>query len=210
MKQKYIFAPNEKKIATVPRWVFLNMHRIARDLDLDKGGLYDSRGGGAINIWVSPEDHPEDWRWPIKKIALKYPRAYLAGIYPEYRKDGMVDLYLVITNYEREGEAEAKLANGEIDYHEYRRQVELARRGTEAEWKWALEKTNWLIEKAQGLGDQLEYYGFWMCPFCRHVIKTTTANERVQHIVEHGIKVFAVEITGDGVFAITERGAVKL
>ena len=41
---------------------WLKMHRTARSLDLDKGGLYDARHGGAIiNLWVSPQDHPPSW-----------------------------------------------------------------------------------------------------------------------------------------------------
>lgn len=50
-------------------------------LDLNKGGIYDGRGG-CINVWCAPEDKPQDWRWEITKAALNYPREFVGTITP--------------------------------------------------------------------------------------------------------------------------------
>lgn len=53
----------------------------SHDLDLNKGGVYDGRGG-CINVWCAPEDKPTDWQWEITKAALNYPREFVGTISP--------------------------------------------------------------------------------------------------------------------------------
>jgi len=71
------------------------MRDIARELDIDEGGLYDARMG-AINIWCSPEDKPKGWDKPITRGALRYPREYVATIYAYRLKDGNFFLTLSV------------------------------------------------------------------------------------------------------------------
>jgi len=149
-KRKFLFHPNERVLGVVSREVFSKMHQIARDLDLNKGGIFDSRGGGAINIWVSPLEKPSDYTFEITKGRLNYPRNFLASIYPEFINNGkQVELYMVIHNYARKELARRLFNNGKISYEEYKKMLELAEKGTPQEWEWALAKAKWLIETAE-------------------------------------------------------------
>lgn len=70
----------------IPALVWERMKRKGIELDLNKGGLWDTRSG-CINLWASPEDHPDDPDWhrvEIRRRALEYPRSYVAGFFGEY------------------------------------------------------------------------------------------------------------------------------
>jgi len=163
MSKSYIFSENERRIATVKRKVWYKALLIARELDLDKGGLYDSRAS-AVNIWVAPEDKPADWTFPITEGALAYPRAYLASIYGNLRKDGLYDIYLTITNYERKNQARKLwLTNRKLSSKEYLKQIRLAEKGSEEEWAWAEKKATELLDLAQ---KEAVFKTVLYCPFC--------------------------------------------
>lgn len=70
------------------------------DLDLNKGGVYDGRGG-CINVWCSPEDKPANWRWEITQAALNSPREFVGTITPIWDKEveHVVGLRIVSFNY---------------------------------------------------------------------------------------------------------------
>jgi len=68
----------------IPASLWRRLLERGRELDLNRGGLWDSRLG-AINLWASPEDRPEGWEEvEITKGALNHPRSYVAGFYGEY------------------------------------------------------------------------------------------------------------------------------
>ena len=58
---------------TIPAELWRRILEKGRELDLERGGLWDSRLG-AINLWASPEDKPEGWDGiKITRGALQYP-----------------------------------------------------------------------------------------------------------------------------------------
>ncbi|MBI4531631.1 MAG: hypothetical protein HY709_08910 [Candidatus Latescibacteria bacterium] len=63
------------------RYEWRKLLQTSYDLDVNKGGIYDGRGG-CINVWCSPEDQPHEWRWEITKAALNYPREFVGTITP--------------------------------------------------------------------------------------------------------------------------------
>jgi len=68
----------------IPAELWRRLLEKGEELDLNQGGLWDSRAG-AINLWASPEDKPKGWEEvEITKGALNYPRSYVAGFYGEY------------------------------------------------------------------------------------------------------------------------------
>jgi hypothetical protein len=77
---------------------------VAKELDVNKGGLYDARAG-CVNIWCSPEDKPQCWPKEVLQGTLNYPRDYVAGIYWEWNWENDKDraaLYLEVEPYELE------------------------------------------------------------------------------------------------------------
>ena len=191
-----------KKFATVPRWVYFNMHKVAKEEDINKGGLFDSRTGGAINIWVSPRDKPSDWVFPITRGSLRYARSFLASILPKFVKDS-VELTVVIRNYTREDHAKNLMGD------ERKHQLILAKEGTEAEWKWVKEKVSYLIVRAYELGEDLAYLGFVRCVVCGDIIRIRTVNDYVAHLVRRdGIRPKALVIAGEDTHIITRDGRV--
>jgi hypothetical protein len=205
-KRKFIFHPNEKVIGVVSREVFAKMHQIARDLDLNKGGIYDSRGGGAINLWVSPSDKPSDYTFEITKGRLNYPHNFLASIYPEFIDDfRRVKLYMVIHNSARKDLARHLYSNGEISYEKYKEMLELAEKGTGFEWNWALEKAKWLIEtaKKESIFREIVY-----CPYCGQEFPDLKLfNEFILHIRQH-VNLKSIVLADDGIYLETEKGPI--
>lgn len=65
----------------IPVSVWYKMQELATRLDIDNGGIYDKRMG-AINIWASPEDKPNDYTYPIVS-RTGHPREFIAAVYTE-------------------------------------------------------------------------------------------------------------------------------
>jgi len=204
MSKKYHFDRYERLLGKVSRRVFTAMHEVAREYDLNEGGVYDQRGGGAINLWVAPEDKPEDWCWKITKGALNFPREYLAGIFPRWTSEDEVELYLVIRNYARRDEAEELFNKGKISYSEYKRRLELTQKGTDAEVKWCLEKFKWLLEKAK---EKAKYRWVIKCPFCGlEGFENKLFNVFIEHLAKHG-KVIDITMTNSG-YVVRMEGCI--
>ena len=199
----FAFSRYERKFGKVSVDVWRKMLQIAYDLDLNKGGVYDARGG-CVNLWVAPEDKPEDYTWEISKGALKYPRNFLASICGQY-VDDEVELYLVIHNYARRDHAEWLLNHSNISYKEYKTMLELSEKGTKEEWRWVIEKANWLIEmaKKESVFKEIAY-----CPFCgKEFPNLQIFNDFVLHISSH-VKVKSIVMAEDGYHIETEKGTL--
>ena len=207
-EKNFVFEEDEVLVDVVPYWVWYNMRKIALEEDIDKGGLFDCRLG-AINIWVSPEDKPEDWVYPITRGALKYPREFLATLYAFHDGD-LVRLYLVVRNYARKHYYERLFEEGRISPEEYIRLSRNAEKPTEAELEWALKKARELIRRAIEMGEDLRAYGYWRCPICGSVMKLGLLNDAIRHVMEHGIRVRGVILSSNGTFLVTERGLLKV
>jgi len=138
----------KKSIGIVTRELWKDILETAHELDLNKNGLYDARGG-CVNIWVSSEDKPKDWRWEIRKGALNYPRAFLGTIWIEYKNENEIELFLEVTNYAKEDEAKELFEKREIDFETYKAILAEAKIGTPEEWEWLEQKAKELIEKAK-------------------------------------------------------------
>jgi len=194
MKRKHIFEENEQVITTVSRKVFLKMLEIARDFDLDKGGVYDARSS-AINCWCSPQDKPSDFSFEITKGALNYPREFLATIYGHLNLEkDEVTLFLIVRNYARQNYAQMLLDESEISYEQYKHQKQLSEQGTEPEWQWAKQKAQWLIDLAQ---KEQVFQTVLCCPYCGKK-DFQLFNDLISCIVSHGVEIKAI-ILGKGI-----------
>jgi len=160
----------------VSRETFKGMHRVARDEDIDKGGLYDSRGSG-INIWCSPEDKPVGYGYEIETAALDYPRDFIASILPE-RKENKVVLELKV---------EPERAGTEFGKETV---------PTKMEKEWAIEKLDELVEKGANEGVMEEYI---ICPICGQEQDVTVFNEFVKHLIEeHKLEIESIIAGAEG------------
>jgi hypothetical protein len=197
-----VFSRYERKIGEVSRDVWQRMLEIAHGLDLNKGGIYDARSG-AINLWVAPEDKPLDYVWEIRKGALSFPRNFLASIYGQFTEDGDVELYLVIYNYARKDYAEYLFNHSNISYKEYRAMLDLAEKGTDAEWSWAMAKAKWLIDMAV---KESVFIDVTYCPFCGQEFPNLQIfNDFIMHLLTH-TKIRNILGTDDGWAIETEKG----
>ncbi len=188
--------------------IMIKMHEIADEQDLNKGGLFDNRLG-AINIWCSPEDHPDDEFWnkiKITKGALKYPREFIASIYFEPVDESLKKwkIKVEVTNYAKIEYANTLYRLGKIDGKEYDRMVEEARKGTDEEWKWVREKITWLINEAKKRG---WYVWSYECPVCGKEIKIL--NEFFECLERHGYKVLGYVASSEYLGAITDKGIIE-
>ncbi len=192
-----------RELGVVSKKVWHKMLQIAQELDLNKGGIYDARLA-AINIWVSPEDKPEDWTFPITKGALNFPREFIAAIYGEYVDNDNVKLHLEVTNYARMDYAEQRF-NEEFGWEEYERQIGLAKTGTEAEWRWAVEKAKWLMSQAE---KENVFADIVYCPFCGQEFKELKLfNDFIEHLTTH-VTVKSIIITSEGHVIETSKGTL--
>jgi hypothetical protein len=82
----------KEPIGAISPYLFRLAIETARDLDLNKGGLWDGRSG-AINLWASPEDRPTGWpeEVEIRQMALAYPRAYVATFDMQWPSDSNLE-----------------------------------------------------------------------------------------------------------------------
>lgn len=146
MCEDFIFASNEILISTVSRDIWPEMHRIAREEDINKDGYYDERWGGAINIWCGPDNKPEGYNYKITKGGLNFPRNFMASIYgyPDYTK---IKLFLVVKNFAAE-----LIIIGAIKKSEKKSDLIKAKKllnGTLEDIDWSIKMTKELIKKAE-------------------------------------------------------------
>lgn len=73
--------------------------RRGHERDVNKGGLCDSRSG-CVNFWCSPEDKPDCWATEIIQGSLAYPRAYVGGLYWNWREDDTVTFYVDVSPFD--------------------------------------------------------------------------------------------------------------
>lgn len=85
-ERSWIIAENEIVFNTVHTIVWNAMRQLGREEDLNKNGLFDSRSG-AINVWCSPEDQPEDYFGEVTQGTLDYPRNIVATLYGHYNEE---------------------------------------------------------------------------------------------------------------------------
>jgi len=174
----------------VNREVWEGMHRVARREDINKGGLYDARGGGAINIWCSPEDKPVGYGYEIKKGILDYPRDFVASILPDYQKGGENKVLLEMEVSPERGGTEP---------------IGREREPTQAELNWSIQKLKELVEKGEIEGTSEEVL---ICPICGEEPKVILFNDFVEHIIKHGVKVKAIVHSKEGIILPLENGSV--
>lgn len=93
--------PNEERKKDLEHLVTLpdisEMKRVAKILDVEKGGHFDGRLG-AINIWCSPSDKPLCWNEEIK--GGKFLLDFVGTIRWEEVDNGFYQLYLEATPFE--------------------------------------------------------------------------------------------------------------
>src|SRR6185312_15828366 len=76
-----------------------NILRTGHDMDIDKGGLYDSRSG-CVNIWCSPEDKPACWDAPITQGDLDYAREVVGSLFFDWTDDDFMRVLVDATPYD--------------------------------------------------------------------------------------------------------------
>lgn len=141
MSENFIFSSNEILIGTILRNIWPEMHRIAREEDINKDGYYDERWGGTINIWCGPDNKPEGYNYKITKGGLNFPRNFMASIYgyPDYTK---IKLFLVVKNFA----AELTVVKKEKwDLIKAKKLLD----GTSQDIDWSTKMANELIKKAE-------------------------------------------------------------
>jgi len=161
---------------TISQELWKKILGIGHKLDLNKGGLWDSRLE-AICLWVSPEDHPPSWDGvPITKGALKYPRSYLAGFLGE-PKEGSIIVHLVIAPY------------GRVEATNPRYRYKIEEQSTRDELEWCLRKWGEIKELAE---KELSPPEGIFCRFCDRYIKVVILNEFFEHLKQHGIEIYEI------------------
>ncbi len=71
---------------------------IGHKLDINKGGIFDSRSG-VVNIWASPTEKPSCWNEEIIQGCLDFPRDYVGGLYWEFQDENKYKLYIDASPY---------------------------------------------------------------------------------------------------------------
>jgi hypothetical protein len=91
----------EVKIGIVGSDQIAKIKMIARELDIERGGHFDSRNR-AVNIWCSPEDKPDSWEATIDQCCLNYPRCIVGTLQWEWLPNNDAELTLYTCPYELE------------------------------------------------------------------------------------------------------------
>jgi hypothetical protein len=184
----------KRDFKTVSRATWEKMLRIARTLDVEKGGLYDARSG-CINLWVSPEDHPPCWDGvPMTAGAFPEPREYLGGIRAEMTEDlkGAV-LTLEVTPYDRMPQ----------------REIGKYPPPQEDEWEWISRKAQDLVDLAERLLEPPGLADGIFCKYCEAPVKVELFNDFLEHLeTDHQLRLFAV-VLGSPTVVITNVGPVE-
>ena len=180
---------------TVTHDTWQKMLRLAHNLDISRGGLYDARSG-CINLWVSPEDHPPCWAGvPITRGTDHYHREYLGGIYGRHTEDFKdVVLKLEVTAYQRQAERQM----GEYPPPE------------EDEWEWLQKKGDELLEQVELLIEPPGSDSSIFCRFCDAPVRVALVNDFLSHLKdEHNVKIHALVIE-DHPYVLTNVGRIEL
>lgn len=134
---------NGREFAAVQRDVWARMLEIARSERIENGGMFDPRSA-AINVWATSQDRPKGQDFPI--IGGEHECAYHSGLYAEFETHFSVRLTLVVSNYEH-GDHTEKTCGFEGRARAVAK--EAAIRGYDADWKWARDKFNALMKRAE-------------------------------------------------------------
>jgi len=191
----------KRLVGIVPQSTWLKMLAVGHSLDINKGGLYDSRAG-CVDIWASPEDKPAGWESiEITKGALDFPRSYVGAVcsepVDEYVKSGKwigrFKLFLEVTPYDR-WEKEGRKIRSEKDV-------------LEGEWVWITAKAMHLLQLAE---TEIEPPEGLYCHLCDAYIKVLLLNDFIKHLIEmHGIGVKSVTL-GERVMIETDSGIIEV
>ena len=139
--------------------IIRNMHRVAKEFDLNRGGYCDNRLG-CINFWCGPDDKPEGWDIKVEQGCLDFPRACVGTLY--FR-----NLTLEVSPYELE------------EYYKGKMPTELY----ENCFKWLEAKVLELVR----LADLHPYTVGTKCPLCDYVLPPNRLlNDLVHHMTSHG------------------------
>jgi hypothetical protein len=180
---------------TVPRDTWSKMLRLARHLDVGRGGLHDARSG-CINLWVSPEDHPRSWdHVEMTAGAFPEPREYLGGIMAELTGDlSEAILTLECTPYERAPS----------------RHLGAYPPPEEDEWEWIARKANELVELAERVIEPPGADSSIFCRFCEAPVPVPMLNDFLDHLVGvHRLELMAVRL-GEPTVILTNIGPVEV
>lgn len=161
---------NELKIDNVDIETWRACHRLASELDINNGGNFDERGGGAINLWVTPENKPLDYNFKITQCALNYPANFLATLIRNINGD----IILEIENYDKQEQLG--------DRHK-------TLEPTQYETEWCIQ--NWTLLKKFSVFKN--YKEFFYCPYCNQEVKAVLYNDFINHLINvHGKKIKAI------------------
>jgi len=179
------------------------MLRIARTLDVGKGGLYDARSG-AVNLWVSPEDHPDSWDGVVMSAgAFPEPREYLGAVELDFELDSDINtcvLELTCTPYERD-----RATRGGV-----KRRVGEHPEPTEDEWAWLTAKVDALVDLAERVVEPPDSETGIFCKLCEKVVKVSLLNDYLTHLTEeHQVKITSV-VLGEQAVVHTNMGPIEV
>lgn len=163
---------NAREFGEISRQTWGRMLALARAEHIEKGHLFDPRLS-AINIWYSPEDRPDGQHWPVTCGALPVPRDYHSGLFAEDLGERVL-LYLSVSNYGAEEAKKRETKGAPLPGMVKLRMVDSARRGGDADWKWAEEKFRDLVRRAEaGEADGLPGIE-------RHIVRNKDTGEEVE------------------------------
>jgi len=193
-------ADDKRLVGFVPMDVWHKMLMVGHSLDLNKGGLYDSRSG-AVNVWASPEDKPDGWgNVEILPGGLDYPRALVGTVSFERTEELKNDEWIESAKIFIEPSPSERWEADGISSR-------LEKAVLESEWNWLIEKTFQLmllavseIEPPEGL----------FCRFCDAYVKVALLNDFIVHLQEeHNVVVKSVTL-GEKTVIETETGTIEV
>jgi len=194
----------------VDRKMWALMLQAGHVLDIEKGGLFDSRSG-AVNVWASPDDKPDGWDIvTITRGALSFPRSFVGSVYTEYDENELQDMHFSLVDLDPENVVFLVVDATPYDRWEItgkNRPDEQEQLNKEMEWvKTRIDK---LFEMAKA-NYEFEDVESIYCKFCDKRIKVVLVNDFISHLIEeHNVSVENVVI-GDGVQIDTNIGLVEI
>lgn len=115
---------------------------LAHSLDIasnpDPQAIYEA-GTAGFQIWCTPDDHPEGWEdLPMAAGAFSKPCEYVASVSWGWRGEKITSLALTTDGYALSDQD--RRAGKQKSYHDYRNRAQ--------DLSWAIQKVEWLFEKA--------------------------------------------------------------